>query len=399
MVVAERGVTGARLPPLSTTRTEAPRHGPPAAQQPRLPFALHVSTARVWRGAENQILQTLLGLRRHGARAALAAQGDGELYRRLEKQPDVHALRTRGEWDVAAAWRLGQFIRRLRPAILHVHEPHGVALGAMAAQMAGKSRPLLVLSRHVVWGTSRNAFSRWKYGSVDAFFANCQAGRRQLIADGIPSERVSVIHEGVDIERIAAATAADVKAAFGLPPDALVIGSVAALAPEKGLEHLIDAAALVVKAIPQARFVICGDGELRQRLEQRIARLDLQEHVVLAGFRTDVPQLLKGFDLYVVSSLQEALCTSLIDAMAASRSAVATAVGGIPEVVIEGETGVLVPPADPQATAARIVELLRDEDLRRRMGAAGMRRARELFGAEEMIRKTLLAYQRLLAVQ
>ena len=314
-------------------------------------------------------------------------------------QPDLFALAVRGEWDIAAAWRLAILIRRLRPDILHVHEPHGVAIAAIACRLAGRHRPLVVLSRRVAWGISGNRFSRWKYRSMDGYFAISEAVRRQVIADGIPPQRVTLVHEGVETERIAALSAADVKSIFGLPRGALVVGSVAALSPEKGLSHLIDAAAVVIEQVPEASFVICGKGDSRQELEEQIGRLGLRQRVILAGFRTDVHELLKSFDLYVMSSLHEGLCTSLIDAMAAGKPAVATAVGGIPEVLVEGETGYLVPPADPQALADKIVELLRDEPLRQRFGAAGKARASELFDVEKMVRDTLAGYQDLLAAK
>ncbi len=149
---------------------------------------------------------------------------------------------------------------------------------------------------------------------------------------------------------------------------------------------------------PTSRFVICGDGELRPALEEQIKRKHLERHVFLAGFRPDVLELLKGFDLFALSSLQEGLCTSLVDAMAASKAAVATRVGGVPEVVADGETGFLVPPRDHEAMADRIIALLKDDTRRTRMGEAGLKRARKLFTVDHMVEGTSAAYDRLLGV-
>jgi len=151
-----------------------------------------------------------------------------------------------------------------------------------------------------------------------------------------------------------------------------------------------------VRAVPDARFVICGDGELRPALEEQIKRKHLERHVFLAGFRADVLELLKGFDLFALSSLQEGLCTSLVDAMAASKAAVATRVGGVPEVVADGETGFLVPPRDHDAMADRIITLLKDAGRRTRMGEAGLTRARKLFTVDHMVDGTLATYERLM---
>ena len=149
-----------------------------------------------------------------------------------------------------------------------------------------------------------------------------------------------------------------------------------------------------MRKVADARFVIAGEGELRPALERQIKEHRLEKHVLLAGFRPDVLSLHKAFDIFVMSSITEGLGTSLLDAMAAARPIVATTTGGIPEVVVDGVTGFLVAPRDDAAMAAAIVKLLKDPDLRKRMGQAGLARARELFSAERMLKETLKVYQR-----
>jgi glycosyltransferase involved in cell wall biosynthesis len=139
--------------------------------------------------------------------------------------------------------------------------------------------------------------------------------------------------------------------------------------------------------------VIAGEGELRATLERQIKEHHLEKHVVLAGFRPDVLSLHKAFDIFVMSSVTEGLGTSLLDAMAAGKPIVATSTGGIPEVVEDGVTGILVPPRDDAAMAEAIVSLLKDPELRWRMGNAGLSRARERFSAERMVSETLRVYQ------
>jgi len=231
---------------------------------------------------------------------------------------------------------------------------------------------------------------------VDCFIAISEAVRERLIGDGIPHSKTTMVHEGVDVERIVHLPAANVHAAFYLPTHAPIVGNVGALVPQKGQHHLIDAAAIVVRAVPDVRFVICGDGELRQPLEEHIKRRHLERHVFLAGFRADAMELLKGFDLFALSSLHEGMCTSLVDAMAASKAAVATQVGGVPEVLVDGETGFLVPPRDHEAMADRIIALLRDDALRARMGEAALQRARDRFNVDRMVDSTIATYERLL---
>jgi glycosyltransferase involved in cell wall biosynthesis len=150
-----------------------------------------------------------------------------------------------------------------------------------------------------------------------------------------------------------------------------------------------------VRAVPDARFVIVGDGELRPALEEQIHHKHLERHVFLAGFRVDALELTKSFDVFAMSSVQEGMCTALVDAMAASKAAVATTAGGIPEVMVDGETGFLVPPRDHHAMADRLVGLLKDAALRARMGAAALARARERFTVERMVEGTVSVYESL----
>ena len=228
---------------------------------------------------------------------------------------------------------------------------------------------------------------------MDGFIANSRVISDRLVTDGVPRAKITIVNEGVDVDRIDRLQAANVRAAFYLPMQAPVVGNVAALVPHKGQHHLIDAAAITVRQVPDARFVIVGDGELRQALEDQIRHKHLERHVFLAGFRDDALELTKGFDLFVMSSTSEGMCTALVDAMAASKAAVATDAGAIPEVMVDGETGFLVPIRDHEAMAARIVQLLKNPKLRARMGEAALQRARERFTVDRMVDGTQAAYE------
>lgn len=361
-------------------------------------FSLHIDTARSWRGGQSQVKYTVMGLRARGDRAALAADPEGELYKRMSEGMDLIPLASRNEIDLAGAWRLSRVLKQLRPDVLHAHDPRGLAMAAMGLAIAApQPRPPLVASRRIEFRVARNSFSRWKYSQVDCFLAISGAVADRLAADGIPRSKILIVHEGVDVERVVAMPAGSVHAALFLPARSPVVGNVGALVAQKGQHTLIAAAALVVRAVPDVRFVILGEGELRPALEEQIKHLHLERHVFLAGFRADAIELMKDFDVFALSSIFEGMCTSLVDAMAAEKPAVATAVGGVPEVVAEGETGFLVPARDHRAMAERIVRLLKDEPLRRRMGGAALARARRLFTVERMVEETAAAYERAVA--
>ena len=358
-------------------------------------FSLHIDTARTWRGGQNQVLVTVLGLRSLGHRAMLVAHPDGELRSRAAEGLELLPLAPVTEMDLSAAWRLARAIKQLRPDVVHAHDPHGVAMAAIALSMSTDvMKPPLVASRRVDFRIRGNSLSRWKYGQVDCFICASEAIRQLLLSDGVPPDRTVTVHEGIDLGRVAAAAPANIREELWLPHGAPLVGNVAALVPHKGQKHLIEAAGLVVRQVPDARFIIAGDGELRPSLEHQIRHLGLDKHVMLAGFRPDVLSLHKAFDIFVMSSVTEGLGTSILDAMASGKPVVATRVGGIPEVVRDGETGILVSPRDHDAMADAVVRLLKDERLRRRMGAAGESVANAHFSAERMVEETLEVYQR-----
>ncbi len=358
-------------------------------------FSLHIDTARTWRGGQNQVLVTVMGLRTLGHRTILVAHSEGELRQRASEGLELFPLAPRTEMDLGAAWKLARLLKQLRPDVVHAHDPHGVAMAGLALSMSTQpSQPPLVASRRVDFHLKGSSLSRWKYRQVDCFICASEAIRQILLADGVPAERTVTVHEGIDLDRVASAPPARLHEELWLPHQAPIVGNVAALVPHKGQRHLIEAAALVVRQVPDARFVIAGEGELRQALERQIKEHHLEKHVLLAGFRPDVLSVHKAFDLFVMSSVTEGLGTSLLDAMACAKPVVATTAGGIPEVVADGETGLLVPPRDHHALADAIVRLLNDPALRRRLGEAGLARVREHFTADRMVRDTLRVYAR-----
>ena len=361
-------------------------------------FSLHIDTARTWRGGQNQVLLTVNGLRALGHRSTLVAHPDGELRRRVAEGLDLIPIAPRTEMDLTAAWRLSRVVKRLEPDIIHAHDAHGIAMASLALSIGSASSatraPALVAARRVDFHLNSNSLSRWKHRQVDCFIAASEAIRAILVANGVPAERTVTVHEGIDVEHVLAAPPINVHETFWLPHQAPVVGNVAALVPHKGQRHLIEAAHLVVREIPDARFIILGEGELREHLEHQVREYHLEKHVLLPGFRTDVLGCIKGFDLFAMSSVTEGLGTSLLDAMACSRAIVATRAGGIPEIVEDGVTGVLVEPRDHAAMAREIVRLLKDDDGRRRMGEGGFARVNERFTVERMVAETAAVYER-----
>ena len=335
-------------------------------------------------------------MRARGHRAVLVAHPEGVLYQRAREGDDLVPLAPRSEVDLAAAWRLARVIAMHRPDVVHAHDPHTVAMASMALSFGvGPAVPTLVASRRVDFHLQKHSFSRWKYRQVACFIAASDAIADILAADGIPRARITVVHDGIDVERVHHIPAADLRQEFWFPHGSPVLVNVAALVPHKGQKFLVEAMATVRRAVPDAQLVIFGDGELRPALEVQVRDLGLDKHVVLAGFRDDVLALTKSADLFVMSSVTEGLGSTLLDAMAMGLAIVGTRAGGIPEAVVDGTTGLLVPPGNSEALAAAIVRLLGDAAARQRMGEAGRRRVATQFGVDRLVEGTLAVYERL----
>jgi len=328
----------------------------------------------------------------------LVAHREGELFRRASEGPDLLPLAPVNEVDLATAWKLSKIIRQWKPEIVHAHDPHAVSMAGLALSFgAPDPRPKLIASRRVDFHLQSHTFSQWKYRQMDGFIAASHAIKDILVADGIPSGRIEVVHDGIDVEKIQHRPVIDLHAEYWLPHGVPVIVNVGALTGHKGQKYLIDAMPMVLREVPDAHLVIFGEGDLRGPLEKQIKQLSLGKRVLLPGFREDVMSLMKSADLFVMSSVTEGLGSAVLDAMAMGHAVVGTKAGGIPEAVIQDETGLLVEPADAKALAAAIVRLLKDASLRKQFGEAGRARVAEHFGVDRLVEGTLEVYRKIAA--
>jgi glycosyltransferase involved in cell wall biosynthesis len=264
--------------------------------------------------------------------------------------------------------------------VVHAHSP----VAAIGARLAlRRRRPALVYTEHNEWSRYHRG-TYWgnvlTYPRNDHVFAVSHEVRRSIRAPRaltfLRMPPVETLYHGIDPEAMASWTASDgVREEFGLPPGAPLVATVANFKVHKGHGHLLEAAAIVRRELPEARFVLVGTGPLEQEVRRRVNELGLDETVIVAGFRDDAPRIAAASDLFVLPSVREGLPIALLEAMALGRPVVATATGGAREVVEEGTSGLLVPPAEPRELARGIVKALGDATLRRRLGEAAQRRA------------------------
>ena len=333
-------------------------------------------------------------MRARGHRTLLVAHPEGELFRRAPDTPDRIGLSSASEIDLTAAWRLSRLLATYRPDIVHAHDSHALAMAATALSFGAVAPvPQLIAARRVDFHLNRNSFSRWKHRQVTRFIAASQAIADMLYTDGIARDRISVVHDGIDVDRIGRIAPTDLHREFWLPHGVPVIVNIGALTDHKGQRYLLEALPLAMRQVPDLHLVILGEGELRRPLEQQIRHLHLERAVRMPGFRTDVLALARSADLFVMSSVTEGLGSTVLDAMAMGMAVVGTRAGGIPEAVVDGETGLLVPVADPPALAAAIVSLMKDPARRAQFGAAGHQHVARHFTVDQLVERTFAVYQ------
>jgi glycosyltransferase involved in cell wall biosynthesis len=307
----------------------------------------------------------------------------------------------RGKFDARVIPRLVRFMRDGRYNVVHTHMFASNLLGRLAAMLAGVpvivSTVQLIADREARWEILVDRLLQYR---AETMIASSQAVRQSFIQRGIRPAKIAVIYNSVDFARFDAVdretARRTMRQAFGWDEGHFVVGTVARLERVKGIDRLIDAAKAVAEAIPQARFLVVGDGPQREDLFSRVRRLELGERCIFTGLRSDVPQILPAFDLFVLPSLSEALGIAVIEALAGGVPVVASRVGGVPEVVIHGETGLLVPPGDATQLAQAILYMAANLAEARQWAERGQKRVRRMFDVNKLADAQARLYQHFL---
>lgn len=315
---------------------------------------------------------------------------------------EVHPIK-----DLAALRALIQVLRREKPAIVHTHTSKAGVLGRIAAKIAGSPVLIHTPHGHVFYGHFGRPAS-WVFLQIERRLARItthmialtEAERQEHLARRVGrADGFAVVPSGIDLERFRCMVGLFGRRPQGItcPPDAVVVGSVGWLTEVKGHRFLIEALARLKPHHPRLHVVIVGSGRLREEYAALAERLGVGKAVHLIGERQDVPDCLAAMDFFVLPSLNEGMGRALVEAMAAGRPVVASKVGGVPAIVEDRRTGLLVPPGDPVALAAAIDALLRRPDLAKALGAAAGESIGSRFGAQAMVRAVEEVYETALA--
>ena len=328
-------------------------------------------------------------MRDRGHRSVIVARGGDELARRAtDRGVEVIGLTPHGELDVVAAFTLRRLIRGSGARIVHAHTAHAAALAALGT-VGTDAR--VVIARRVDFRLKRNIGTRLKYARAHAVIAVSRAVADIVAAGGVRRDRIHVVPDGVDLQRTVKAADGGTLASLGVPGDVPLVVQVAALVPHKDPLTFVGAMDVVRQRVPAVRALLVGEGPLRAEVEAEIGRLKLDGVVTLTGFRADADELLAAAHVATLSSAEEGMGSVLLDAMTFEVPIAATRAGGIAEVVMHGETGLLSPARDPSALAANIVRLLTDPSLATSVTGKARERVKE-FSVDRMVERTLEVY-------
>jgi glycosyltransferase involved in cell wall biosynthesis len=353
---------------------------------------LFIDTEKIWRGGQAQLLTLIKGLHQRGHRTNLICHPKTLLEKRAAKLGiPTHPMSIRSELGIISFFRLIPAMRRIRPEIIAFNTPKAVFIGTAASCFT--SVGARIIFRRVNFPLRKSFFTRLKYTwGIDCTVAISESIRLQLEISGIPGSRIKTIYEGMDLSLYPVRSEKDVSG----PGKPTVVGTVAHLSHEKGIQYLIEAAAMIPDVHRKLRFVIVGEGDCLEDLQALVRDKGLPDVFLFAGFHSNTAQYMKTFDIFTLPSLSEGLSSAILEAMAASLPIVATNVGGIPELVIDGDNGLLVAPEDPVALAGAIRRLCENPKESHRMGLRGRERMEEKFTMERKIRETELLCSHLL---
>lgn len=356
---------------------------------------LHVEAGTNLYGGALQVLYLIKGLQGSGHNNVLVCPEQSEIAVHAGKTGAcIHAIPMKGDFDLPLIGRLRKIIAMEQPDIVHLHSRRGAdVLGGIAARLAHAK---VVLTRRVD-NPESSLQVRLKYRLFDKVIAISEGIRNILISAGVPAEKVACVRSAIDIQNYTALCDDPwFRKEFGLAQDAKVIGMVAQFIERKGHRYLLQAIPGILSQYPQARFILLGKGPLEADIRAMAIAAGIQSSLLFAGFRNDLERILPCLYAIVHPAEMEGLGVALLQAAACGVPLIGTHVGGIPEIVIDGVDGYLIPPRSPQAIAAAVLKLLDDPVKARAMGGAARAIVEKGFSIDAMVAGNLGVYRELM---
>lgn len=339
---------------------------------------LHTESSIGWGGQEHRTLKEMRVLRARGHQMFLLVRPQADFIKRAEEEGfTVFKIPARNAWDPVAFCKTLALLKRENFDIVNTHSGHDSILAGLAARMAGV--PLVIRTRHLALPVT----SLFSYKHIaHRVITVSRWVEKYLVERGLPHNRVATIYTAIEPPpNIQQST---LRAELGLKDDDVLVATVAILRHEKGHKDLIEAARPLFERYPKLHLIFAGDGPIFEELKAFIAAFNLQKRIHLLGLRRDIPNVLKGCDFFALATHQEALGTSFIEAMAMGLPAIGTAVDGVPEVITDGKTGLLVAAHHPESLRNALIRLIESPDERNKMGESAQQDVLSRFGLDTM---------------
>lgn len=359
---------------------------------------LHISSERSWRGGEQQIAYLIEESRSQGVDCSVFLRRGSAFHDWAEQQGVSNQTAAfSNTFDLRTALRLKKYVARQSIDLIHIHSGKGHDMYAVAYLLGLRCKA--VLSRRVDFPVKSNPWARWKYNLnwIERIICVSNAIRKMTAPSLSQPAKAITVHSGIDLSRFEGVSdTAGLRTEYEIPETTPLIGNVSALAPHKDLITFVRTASDFFSKGGNAKFFIVGEGGERGKIESEIQLLGLEGEVILTGFRNDVPAVLKELDVFLITSETEGLGTTVLDSFASELPVVATRAGGIPESVINNETGLLCPVKDHEALSLALIQLIDDTLLQDRLVGNAKKHLMK-FTKEETANQTLRIYEEVLS--
>ena len=350
---------------------------------------LFINSIKMWGGAEVWLMDIMHGLEKRGHHTTLICRPGTILEKNARAEGfDVTAIKMRSDFDPIVIAKVFKILRRKNIHAVLTNMDKELRFGGVAARLAGIKA--VIPSREVDYPLKNKLRYRFTYNTLaDKIIANSHSTKNTLLknAPWLDPRRIEVVYKGIDPEPYLTfpEEGQKIREEFGIPHGVPLVGFVGQIIERKGIPDIMESIPLVLQREPNTYFLFTGTGILSDFLIKKIRELRLEHRVIYTGFRKDIPAIMKAVDLLLLPSIVEGFGYVLIEAMAAAKPVVATNVSSIPEIVTDGETGILIDVHQPQEIAHAILSLIMDKTLSQKLGENGRKRVLEKFTMETMI--------------
>jgi glycosyltransferase involved in cell wall biosynthesis len=358
---------------------------------------LHLDTEREWRGGQQQAIYLFEYLLKHGYKTMFVCRRNSKLGSYLQKQnlPTLFAPLV-GEWDLFSAFKIATCAKQNNYNLLHLHSAHAITIGLLVKIIFPKIK--LIAVRRVDFSIHKNILSKYKYKNrlLNGIVAISENIKNILAKDGLETTKITVIRSGIDLDKFNQSPKdGKLRQMLNIRPNAILVGTIAALVGHKDYPTLLKAAEIVNAADENVYFIAVGDGNKKVKIQNLAETLNLKGRFIFLGYRTDIGNVLKALDIFVLASKLEGLGTAVLEAMSVGLPIIGTNAGGIPEMVNDGKNGLLVQKENPEALAKAILDLCENRGKRKAFSQASLQMVKA-YSKDITARKNIELYEKIL---